>query len=43
MSFLVGVVEIKGEKNIEKIIKVCDYLFYKVKNVGWGKIEIVLI
>ena len=43
VSFSAGVVEIKGEKNIEKIIKACDHLLYKAKNAGRGKIETVSI
>lgn len=38
-SFSAGVIEIHGERNINKIIKACDNLLYRAKNTGRGKIE----
>lgn len=38
-SFSAGVVEVTGESNVTKVIKVCDHLLYKAKSSGRGKIE----
>lgn len=38
-SFSAGVIQVKGERNINKIIKACDNLLYRAKSTGRGKIE----
>ncbi|MDO6567091.1 GGDEF domain-containing protein [Alteromonas sp. 1_MG-2023] len=38
-SFSAGVIQVKGERNINKIIKACDNLLYRAKSNGRGKIE----
>ncbi|WOI36463.1 GGDEF domain-containing protein [Alteromonas sp. CI.11.F.A3] len=38
-SFSAGVIQVKAERNISKIIKACDNLLYRAKSTGRGKIE----
>ncbi|CAD5283824.1 Response regulator receiver modulated diguanylate cyclase [Alteromonas sp. 38] len=38
-SFSAGVIQVKSERNINKIIKACDNLLYRAKSAGRGKIE----